>query len=122
MAFGAYLSHQILPSCAWTGSPSCFLFNLTLDVKLPYHARTAYGNVAEGMTARGVTPLAFYVQSDTLYLGNGDLTLEDTLQRGSSELENTYGCGMPPHSPEALCMLAGSPLFDIDIVEVWAIS
>ena len=28
-----------MPSATWSGSPSCFLFSITFDLKLPYHAR-----------------------------------------------------------------------------------
>jgi hypothetical protein len=146
-SFGAYLTHQLAPTCAWTGSPSCFLFSATLGLKMPYHARTVAtgagtsgggggitqqqtpfsathggGNGAGGRPSpSAATPLAYFVQPDAIFIGNGDLSIDGELLSGTSELENHYGCGMTPRSPEALCALAGTPVFNIDILEVWAV-
>jgi len=119
-SFGAYLTHQLAPTLSWTGSPSCFLFSASLGVKLPYHARTA-GELGAGTQTPASTPLAFYADPDSLFFGNGDLSLDGGLQNGSSEVENCYGCGLNPRSPEALCLLGGTPMFTIDTVEVWAV-
>mgnify|MGYP006199078489 CR=1 FL=1 len=120
-AFGAYLTHQLAATNAWTGSPSCFLFSSTLGLKLPYHARTA-SEAAQGAPVSPTSPLAYFVQADAIFIGNGDLSIDAELSSGSSELENFYGIGCTPRSPEALCMLAGTPVFNIDAVEVWSIS
>ena len=122
-SFGAYLTHQIAPTCTWTGSPSCFLFTSTLGLKVPYHARTRTGAELsmQQTTATVAAPLAFFVQPDAIFIGNGDLSIDADLMSGSSELENSFGCGSVPRSPEALCLLAGTPLFNIDVLEVWAI-
>ena len=120
-SFGAYLTHQLAPTCAWTGSPSCFLFSSTLGLKLPYHARTA-AEATQGAPVSPGSPLAYFVQPDAIFIGNGDLSIDAELASGSSELENFYGVGCAPRSPEALCLLAGTPVFNIDAVEVWSIS
>ena len=75
-----------------------------------------------GGTVSASSPLAYFVQPDAIFIGNGDLSIDADLMSGSSELENFYGCNIVPRSPEALCLLAGTPVFNIDILEVWAIS
>jgi hypothetical protein len=145
--FGTYLTHQIAPTCSWTGSPACYLFTTSLDLKLPYHGklpaddgRAAAGSggggsgavdednsvsmVAVGQQTTGsstLQPSAFYAQSDQLFVGNGDFSLDSDLCRGSCDVEHCFGVGMQAGSPEAGCLLAGSPLFVIDDLEVWAV-
>lgn len=114
-------------TCAWTGAPNCFLFSATLGLKVPYHARTAaevakLGNLGNSSDLNANSPLAYFVQPDAIFIGNGDLSIDGELLTGTSELENFYGCGVVPRSPEALCLLAGTPVFNIDEVEVWAIT
>ncbi|RYH30176.1 hypothetical protein EON65_05985 [archaeon] len=114
--FGAYLSHPPLPTCNWSGSPACFLFSLTLDIKVPYHARqvSAEHKLAE--------PMALFAQDDRIFVGNGDLTIDSSLASGTSEVENCYGLGLEAESPEAMCLLAGKPVFDIHELEVWSVT
>lgn len=112
-----YLSHPIVPTSAWTGSPACFLFSVTLGLRFPYHGRTVTPD--ENVQY----PLALYVDRNHVFVGNGDLVIDDTLTNGSSELENCYGLsGLEPGSKESQCMLAGSALFTIDTLELWAIN
>ena len=112
--FGAYLSHPIVPTSTWCGSPSCFLFNLSVGAKLPYHARNAADVASED-------PLGFYMQEDKMFFGYGDLSINEDLLTGNSEIENCYGMGLSAGSPEALCMMAGAPSFDIEDLEIWAL-
>lgn len=112
--FGAYLSHSIHLTGGWSGGPACFLFSLTLDVKLSYHARNAPAE------ASGI-PVAFLVERDQLSIGNGDLVLLSNLIEGYSEVEQCYGIGLAAGSMEAKAFLAGSPSFEIDELEVWAV-
>lgn len=112
---GSYLSQAIIPVNAWAGSPSCFLFSCSLNLKVPYHARTA----ASLDECQG--PFAFFAQSDYLFIGDGDLTIDEELKYGSSELENCYGLGLERSSREALCVMAGRPLFGIEHLELWSI-
>jgi histidine ammonia-lyase len=95
---------------------------------VPYHARTAaeVAGTSLGMpgSKRAISansPLAFFVQPDAIFIGNGDLSIDGELLSGSSELENFYGCNITPRSPEALCLLAGTPVFNIDVLELWAV-
>ena len=121
-----------MPSATWSGSPSCFLFSITFDLKLPYHARellndrdnngSSNNNDLTTSSYINSTPLAFYAQPDTFYIGNGDLCLENDLLNGSSEIENCYGCGLVIPSAESCCLLAGTPFFNIDVLEVFAVT
>lgn len=121
--FGFYVTHQIVPNCAWAGSPACFLFSITLDLKLPYHGKVPpiSGSGSIDISPKPHEPTAFYAQSDYLFIGNGDLSIDQSLTNGSSELENSFGVGLGLNSVEAMCVLAGSPLFTIDDMEVWAV-
>jgi len=114
-----------MPSANWSGSPSCFLFSITFDLKLPYHARELLKerDNEDNTTSSYInsTPFAFYAQPDILYIGNGDLCLENDLLNGSSEIENCYGCGLAIPSRESCCLLAGTPFFTIDVLEVFTV-
>lgn len=112
MRFGAYLSHAPVPTSSWTGSPSCFLFSLTLNIKIPYSARHVLG---ESMSE----PMALFAHGDRVFIGNGDLSLDSKLASGTTEIENSYGIGLNPHSDEAMCLLAGTPVFPIHELELW---
>lgn len=83
---------------------------------MPYHARQS---TAENALRE---PMALYGQDDRLFIGNGDLTIDGSIKSGTSEVENSYGLGLEPQSQEAMCLLAGSPAFHIDDLEVWSIS
>jgi hypothetical protein len=115
--FGAYLSHALLPTCSWSGSPACFLFSLSLNIKLPYHARGV-----ESADKKLKEPMAIFAQDDRIFFGNGDLTIDANISTGTSELENCFGVGLRPLSQEAYCLLAGSPVFHIDTLEIWSIT
>ena len=114
--FGAYLSHPLEYSGAWSGSPACFLFSSTLSLKLPYHGR----HVSEAQAATG-SPTAFCVDRERMIFGNGDLVIDKDLLGGSSYLEQCYGTGLTPGSTEANCLLAGRAEFPITNLEVWTV-
>lgn len=113
---GAYLNQAPVPTGAWSGSPACFLFSATLDLKFPYHGRKP--------PARGKTdfPCGFLVDMDHLEVGNGDLHIESSLTVAYSELEGCYGFGLSPRSEECVSALGGSSSFPIDILELWQIA
>lgn len=112
--FGAYLSHPLHLTGGWSGGPACYLFSLTLDLKIGYHAR----HLPEESGGENV---AFVVERDLLTIGDGDLVLGFALNEGESDLEHCFGIGLTPDSPEAATLLAGSSSFAIDDVEVWSI-
>ena len=114
--FGAYLSHRIRDNSLGCGSPSCFLFSLTLDTKIPFHGKNGRGS--------GGVPYAFTASESQLEFGNRDLCLlasGATLSSGTSELEGCFGLGLDRGSAEAKCFLAGQPQFAIDIMELWTV-
>jgi hypothetical protein len=113
--FGAYLSHPIMDLGRWAGSPSCFMFSVTLDVKLSYHARVLPQGAPQNQT------VAFLPDENQLIVGNKDLVLDSALLEGSSEMENMFGIGLQQGGPEAKTLLAGSNRFQIDDVELWAV-
>ncbi len=116
--FGCYLSHPIrVMNSGWTGSPSCFLFSCTLDLKLPYHARNP--PVHPGNTSNN-KPVAFKAERDKLTIGNGDLIIHDG-GLCESRLENCYGVGLTSGSSEANCALGGATEFVVDEMEIWTI-
>jgi hypothetical protein len=115
-SFGAYLSHPLLPSGAWMGSPASFMFSVSLDTRIPYHGRVPPKN-STGATA----PKAFFADRNHIEVGNGDLYLDQGLSQATSDLEGCYGIGFLPGSGESKCFLAGSPQFDVDELEVWSI-
>lgn len=119
--FGAYLSHPLRVSSTptWAGSPSCFVFSVSLDIKCGFHGRKA---APETITATHTSlPSSFKCAREKLMIGYGDLTIKEG-GKGESNLENCYGLGLAPDSPEALSMLAGAHEFVIDNIEVWSVN
>ena len=113
--FGGYFSHPLILSGSWSGGPASFLFSVTLDLKIPYHARCLPEECNGSMDA-------FLVERDLLTIGNNDLVIGNALREGESDLEHVFGVGLDFDSPEARCLLAGRHQFTIDDVEVWAIT
>lgn len=116
--FGVYLSHPIHINGSWTGGPSCFIFSITLDIKLSYHAR----NPPDATTAND-TPIAFLVDRERLTIGNNDLIINQDIESGSSNIEGCFGFGnFTYNSKQSKCFLAGTNKFTIDQLEVWSIN
>jgi hypothetical protein len=65
--------------------------------------------------------MVLFAQSEYLFVGNGDLTIDASLSLARSELENSFGLGLEPGSLEASCLLGGAGCFVIDKVELWAV-
>ena len=114
--FGVYITHPIHKTSKWSGSAACYIFSLTLNTKIVYNAR-----VPPDTGSEITTPVAFYAETDRLIIGNYDLVIDSTVTNGVSELEHCFGIGAPCRSDEAKCMLAGSPTFTIDELEVWGL-
>ena len=115
--FGAYLSHPIrVTGSGWSGSPSCFIYSTTLDLKFPYHAR----NPPVKSQAMMDKPVAFKAERDKLTIGNGDIIIYEG-GLCESRMENCYGVGLTYGSSEANCILAGTNEFAIDELEVWTV-
>ncbi len=64
-------------------------------------------------------PMALFAHGDRVFIGNGDLSIDSKISSGTSEIENSYGIGLGSHSDEAMCILAGTPVFAIHELELW---
>jgi hypothetical protein len=117
--FGVYLSHPIHIIGNWTGAPSCFIFSITLDIKLSYHSR----NPPEAAIENDSIPIAFLVERDRIIIGNDDIIINQNIENGSSNIEGCFGFGSITHnSKQAKCFLAGSNNFTINQLEVWSVN
>lgn len=116
--FGAYLSHPLRDDSIGAGSPSCFLFSTTLDLKFTFHGHNPVRRKPN------TAPSAFSASENKIEFGNGDLCILGSGGRvsgGSSDLEGCFGVGLGRNTVNAKCFLAGSPQFNIDLLELWAI-
>jgi len=118
--FGAYVTHRWRLDGERFGSPKCFLFSVTLDLKFPYHGRQ---KDTQTDTQPGMAPEHDCVRasSSLIQLGLRDLLISQDFDACSSELEYSYGVGLKPGSKEAASMLCGSSLFSIAQVEAWSV-
>jgi hypothetical protein len=80
---------------------------------IPFHARHILGE------STIQEPMALFANGDRIFIGNGDLSIDAQLLSGTTELENSYGIGLKLHSDETMCLLAGTPVFTIDDMEVF---
>jgi hypothetical protein len=88
------------------GAEGCsFLFSINKDAIIPYKP-------AEGAYQLLATP-------DSLAFGKTDLVLAGNFDECSSQIEGSYGIGLPPGEEDAKTYLAGAEKFVADQVEVW---
>ena len=85
---------------------SSFLFSITEDAFIPNH-----GQVED--------QICLCAQRDTFTFGIEDLRFAGNFDQCHSELENSYGIGLPYGSVQAQTFLAGAENFVCDEVEVW---
>lgn len=114
--FGAYVSQGISNSSKWIGSPSCFLFSASLDLKFTYNGKNPPVNTKTNQVSFGC-----FGDSEHLEFGNGDLYIESDLMTGHSEVEGCYGIGIDRDDALVTELLAGRSPFGIDELEVWLI-
>ncbi len=69
-----------------------------------------------------LVPAGFFADIERLDIGNGDLSINNELTHGASDIEGCYGIGLQFESKESKCLLAGSSIFDIADLELWAIN
>jgi hypothetical protein len=115
--FGAFLSHPLRDNSMGTGSPSCFIFSTTLDLKIAFHGKFP-------ARATSSAPPAYVASENRIEFGNKDLCILSSggvISGGSSDLEGCYGLGLSRNSVNSKCFLAGSPQFPIDLLELWVI-
>lgn len=123
--FGAYLTQNLLPTSTWIGTPACFTFSLTLDLKFPYHGRNPPhrgGSRAVSTSGGNIITYGYYVDSDHIEIGNGDIYIDENMMEVYSELEGCYGLGLQRNTPEVSLLLGGANNFAIDELEIWMIN
>lgn len=178
--FGGYAADPWDLSQLYGGTPRCFLFSVTRDVRVPFTGRARGPRQAnddelrlahEHSNAQAQAEFEALVQQaressgqeptfdeagrllltqpdengmptlvripvprpkpfirhdalrsgpDFLQFGLKDLVLRGDFSECSSELEQSYGLGLRPD--EARALLAGSPSFRVEAVELWAVS
>ena len=140
--YGGFASDGWRADGAPFGGPRCFLFSLTLDLKIPFQGRRTDPDDAAlaaaqqradeqppdaASGAREVLDCLRASEDGGLCFGARDLVLlagGEAAARGancSSSLEWSYSIGLRPDSPEAACLLAGQPTFALDALEVWRV-
>ena len=125
--FGGFASDQWQFEGDRFGTPKSFLFSLTLDVKVPFHGRRkdAESKLFPADGRGGVQHDCLRGEADhddaSLRWGLHDLVLHGDLSRCSSEIEFSYGFGLPADSNEAKALLAGASVFAVDSMEVWSV-
>ncbi|KAG9391858.1 hypothetical protein J8273_6871 [Carpediemonas membranifera] len=128
--FGGFASAPWRSNGVKTGSAKCCLFSLTEDVFIPSKlALCPPGTDREQMAViyHKVTPMQALVSNDARggsYISfggpQGDLVFADDFTNCSSRLEQSYSLGVfEPTSEEAGTLLAGTPVFTPDEIEVW---
>jgi hypothetical protein len=88
------------------GEEGCsFLFSINKDAVVPFKpAPNAY---------------QLFAKPDVIAFGKTDLVLAGNFDECASEIEGSYGIGLPPGGEEAKTFLAGVDKFVADQVEVW---
>jgi len=104
--FGGYASTSWNASKIPFGTGKSFVYSLTRDTKIPY-------------TGSRDTCCLFGTPTSISW-GHVDLIFKDDLKHCSSDLENSYGIGLPYQSLDTQSFLAGDHHFDINCLEVWA--
>jgi hypothetical protein len=131
--FGVYLTQAPLPTAVWNGNPQCYLFSLSLNLKLPFHGRSA-NTVSltndDEMTNHALSllqePHGFFGTNEMLMIGDNDLVIDSKLMNGRSEIEMSYGIGLSKRQNAgsvdlSKTLLAGSTTFPISDLEVWTV-
>ena len=122
--FGAYVPGPWMTDCP-IGSHRAFLFSISRDLKLPYHGgggNNERRHHPPGQNDDDADRYACVMASDTrIEIGHGDLVIAGPdFASCSSRVEESFGIGLLPGSPEACTLLAGAETFQIDELEVWA--
>jgi hypothetical protein len=122
--FGAYASSAWRMDEKPHGTPSSFLFSLTLDLKIPYVGRTRdlEREKQDHEEGRETPHESMLAGQDYIMFGAGaDLVLHGDLTECESTIEGSYGFGMEKGGKDAKCLLAGTPVFPIDSIEIFEI-
>jgi hypothetical protein len=74
-----------------------------------------------GPNGGNVITFGYYVDSDHLEVGNGDIYIDENMMEVYSELEGCYGLGLPRQTQEVAMLMGGANNFPIDELELWMI-
>ena len=118
--FGGFITDPWRVDGQRFGNPKGFLFSITLDLKFQYHGRQKDAR-SQGYGMGHVQHDCAMITPDLIQFGLSDLNIEGDFNLCTSELEYSYGIGLQPGSLDAKTLLAGSPTFKIDHIEVWAL-
>lgn len=129
--FGGFCDDPWDVSGANLGSSRCFLFSSALDIKIPFQGRKTLPPPTQQQQSDDMSDdednqdapqfSACRCDNKTMQFGVGDLVLTGNLSACSSQLENTFCLGVKPGSDEANTLLAGSSVFKVDELELWAV-
>ena len=126
LVYYASLNHTGFASDPWRidetkfGNPKCFLFSLSLDLKIPYHGRHKLPS-SDTTGSRQSHHDCQCAGPDYVQFGSKDLCLKGDFSACTSELEYSYGIGLVKDGEHAKSLLAGASVFKADQVEAWAL-
>mmetsp|Transcript_23867 Transcript_23867/g.47489 ORF Transcript_23867/g.47489 Transcript_23867/m.47489 type:complete len:776 (+) Transcript_23867:107-2434(+) len=130
--FGAYATTPWktgMESNDYFGGPKCFLFSLTLDLKIPFVGKSIDVESIEAAQRAGydgpihhlVHHEALLIGQDFIAFGKDDLVIGGDFKDCTSSLEMSYGVGLNTKKGEEKTLLAGSSKFTIDAMEVFEV-
>ncbi|KAJ3449345.1 mtor-associated protein meak7 [Anaeramoeba flamelloides] len=103
--FGGFASSKWNTNQVYFGNSKCFLFNLSLDTKIPYLKKNQ--------------KKCLWGSKSSIKFGTTDLVLQQDFQNCYSHIESCYGVGLGRNSIEAKTLLTGEDHFIPEIIEVF---
>ncbi|KAJ3437383.1 mtor-associated protein meak7 [Anaeramoeba flamelloides] len=103
--FGGFASSKWNADQVYFGNSKCFLFNLSLDTKIPYLKKKQ--------------KKCLWGSKSSIKFGTTDLVLQQDFQNCYSRIEGCYGVGLGRNSIEAKTLLTGEDHFIPEIIEVF---
>ncbi|KAJ6236532.1 mtor-associated protein meak7 [Anaeramoeba flamelloides] len=103
--FGGFASSKWNTDQVYFGNSKCFLFNLSLDTKIPYLKKNQ--------------KKCLWGSQSAIKFGTTDLVLQQDFQNCYSHIESCYGVGLSRNSIEAKTLLTGEDHFIPEIIEVF---
>ena len=129
--FGGYANEPWRTDGTTFGNSKCFLFSISLDIKIPFHGRNTLAPTVkpesndeeESVMSQQKLPSYATLKSDekSFQFGVYDLIISNDFKTCSSNLEYTFGCGLQREGGDAKTLLAGSESFQIEEIELWGV-
>ena len=130
--FGGYANEPWRSDGTTFGNSKCFLFSISLDIKIPFHGRNTLAPTVkpennddeeESVMSQQKLPTYATLKSDekSFQFGVYDLVISNDFKTCSSNLEYTFGCGLQREGSDAKTLLAGSESFQIEEIELWGV-